>query len=62
MDSDRRARTGTELALIAGVTPSTASIHLHQLTRRHLVRVVAQGRSRYYSLSGVPNESRIWIS
>lgn len=49
---DGRARTSTELAMIAGVTPSTASVHLHRLTRQRLVRVVTQGKHRYYSLAG----------
>lgn len=50
---DGRARTSTELAMVAGVTPSTASVHLHQLAVRRLVKVFAQGRHRYYSLEGV---------
>lgn len=45
-----RARTATELALVADVTPSTASIHLNRLKTARLVRVVAQGKHRYYSL------------
>ncbi|HEX8816598.1 MAG TPA: helix-turn-helix transcriptional regulator [Terriglobales bacterium] len=49
---DGRARTGTELAMIAGVTPSTASVHLQQLLTQRLVKVMAQGRHRYYSLQG----------
>lgn len=49
---DGRARTSTELALIAGVTPSTASIHLHRLMRQHLVKVIRQGKHHYYSLAG----------
>lgn len=47
---DGRARTSTELAVVAGVTPSTASVHLHRLAGRRLVRVVAQGKHRYYTL------------
>jgi DNA-binding transcriptional ArsR family regulator len=47
---DGRARTSTELAVVAGVTPSTASVHLQRLTAQRLVKVVAQGRHRYYSL------------
>jgi DNA-binding transcriptional ArsR family regulator len=49
---DGRARTSTELALIAAVSPSTASAHLHRLKAERLVRVVVQGKHRYYSLDG----------
>jgi DNA-binding transcriptional ArsR family regulator len=49
---DGRARTSTELAIIAGVTPSTASVHLHRLKRQRLVKVITQGKHRYYSLAG----------
>src|SRR5947208_16276014 len=49
---DNRARTGTELAVIAGVSPSTASVHLNRLRAEHLVSVVRQGKHRYYSLCG----------
>jgi DNA-binding transcriptional ArsR family regulator len=48
--SDGRARTSTELAIVAGVTPSTASVHLNTLKERRLVKVFAQGKHRYYSL------------
>jgi DNA-binding transcriptional ArsR family regulator len=47
---DGRARTSTELAALADVTPSTASMHLQRLKAARLVRVHAQGRHRYYSL------------
>jgi DNA-binding transcriptional ArsR family regulator len=50
--SDGRARTSTELAIVAGVTPSTASVHLGTLKARGLVKVLAQGKHRYYSLDG----------
>lgn len=50
--SDGRARTSTELAAIAGITPSTASVHLRRLKDHHLVTVVAQGKHRYYALGG----------
>jgi DNA-binding transcriptional ArsR family regulator len=50
--SDGRARTSTELAAIAGVTPSTASVHLQRLKDRDLVTAVAQGKHRYYTLAG----------
>jgi DNA-binding transcriptional ArsR family regulator len=49
---DGRARTSTELAVVAGVTPSTASVHLHRLKVQNLVKVQAQGKHRYYSLEG----------
>jgi DNA-binding transcriptional ArsR family regulator len=49
---DGRARTSTELAMVAGVTPSTASVHLQRLESQRLVKVAAQGRHRYYSLQG----------
>src|SRR5256885_658636 len=47
---DGRARTSTELAIVAGVTPSTASVHLQRLKSQRLVKVIAQGKHRYYSL------------
>lgn len=47
---DGRARTSTELAVVAGVTPSTASAHLHRLEALRLVNVAAQGKHRYYRL------------
>ena len=50
--SDGLARTSTELAAIAGVTPSTASVHLQRLKSCDLVTVVAQGKHRYYALGG----------
>ncbi|TAN02525.1 MAG: transcriptional regulator [Rhodanobacteraceae bacterium] len=47
---DGHARTATELAIVAGVSPSTASTHLARLVGSRLVKVAAQGRHRYYSL------------
>jgi DNA-binding transcriptional ArsR family regulator len=47
---DGRSRTSTELALIGGVTPSTASVHLGRLKECGLVRAMAQGKHRYYRL------------
>ena len=49
---DGRARTSTELALVGDITPSTASIHLQRLKEQGLVKVVAQGKHRYYTLGG----------
>src|ERR1700691_3977787 len=50
--SDGRARTSTELAVVADVSPSTASVHLQRLRNQRLVTVFAQGKHRYYSLEG----------
>ncbi len=52
--ADGRARTSTELAIVADVSPSTASVHLQRLMTNRLVKVFAQGKHRYYSLEG-PN-------
>src|SRR5437868_6321217 len=49
---DGHARTSTELAVVAEVTPSTASVHLQRLKTQRLVTVFAQGKHRYYSLDG----------
>ena len=49
---DGRARTSTELAVIAEVSPSTASVHLQRLKTQGLVSLFAQGKHRYYSLRG----------
>jgi DNA-binding transcriptional ArsR family regulator len=49
---DGRARTSTELAMVAEVKPSTASVHLHRLEKERLVKVLAQGKHRYYRLAG----------
>ena len=49
---DGHARTSTELAMVAEVTPSTASVHLHRLKTENLINVMVQGRHRYYSLAG----------
>ncbi|HWG67399.1 MAG TPA: helix-turn-helix domain-containing protein [Rhodanobacteraceae bacterium] len=47
---DGHARTSTQLAAVAGVSASTASVHLAKLADRRLVKVLPQGRHRYYSL------------
>ena len=49
---DGHARTSTELAIVAGVSPATASVHLMRLKTERLVKVAVQGRHRYYSLTG----------
>lgn len=51
---DGRARTSTELAMVAEVSPSTASVHLQRLMQSRLVKVSKQGKHRYYCLEG-PN-------
>lgn len=49
---DSHARTSTELAVVAEVSPSTASVHLNRLKTERLVKVLVQGKHRYYSLEG----------
>ncbi|HEV2110082.1 MAG TPA: metalloregulator ArsR/SmtB family transcription factor [Gammaproteobacteria bacterium] len=49
---DGHARTSTELAAVAEVSPSTASVHLARLKEQRLVKVATQGKYRYYSLEG----------
>lgn len=51
---DGHARTSTELAVVADVGPSTTSVHLNRLKTERLVKVLVQGKHRYYSLEG-PN-------
>ena len=48
---DGQARPATELARIAGVSPSTGSEHLGLLTRGGLLRVEQHGRHRYHRLA-----------
>jgi DNA-binding transcriptional ArsR family regulator len=50
---DGRARTGTELAALAEVAPSTASTHLRRLQAARLVVARRQGKHHYYRLGGV---------
>jgi DNA-binding transcriptional ArsR family regulator len=45
-----RALTATELALEAGVAPSTASAHLAKLTATRVLAIESQGRHRYFRL------------
>jgi DNA-binding transcriptional ArsR family regulator len=55
---DGHARTSTELAVVAGVSPSTASVHLNRLRRESLIKVHVQGKHHYYSLEG-PNVAHV---
>ena len=48
---DGRALTATELAIEAGVMPSTASSHLGQLTDASLLEIAKQGRHRYFRIA-----------
>lgn len=48
---DGRSLTAHELAHGAGVAPQTASFHLNKLTEAGLVRVLPQGRHRYFRLA-----------
>jgi DNA-binding transcriptional ArsR family regulator len=50
---DGAARTSTELSMVADVSPSTASAHLARLKAARLVKVLPQGKHRYYSLASV---------
>jgi DNA-binding transcriptional ArsR family regulator len=54
---DGHARTATELAVVAGVSPSTASVHLNRLRSQRLITLFSQGKHRYFSLEG-PNVAR----
>lgn len=49
---DGHARTSTELAVVAEVSPSTASVHLSRLKEERLVKVMVQGKHHYFSLEG----------
>ncbi len=49
--ADGRAHTSTELAVVAEVTPSTASAHLGRLLSSGLVKVMKQGKHRYHQLA-----------
>ena len=55
---DGHARTSTELGVVAAVSASTASVHLHQLQDANLVSVLAQGKHRYYRLR-TPQVARV---
>lgn len=47
---DGHARTSTELAIVAEVSPSTASVHLALLKNERLIKLLVQGKHRYYSI------------
>jgi len=55
---DGRARTSTELAIVADVSPSTTSVHLQRLVAQGLIKVLNQGKHRYFSLAGA-NVARV---
>ena len=55
---DDRARTASELARIAGVSPATASGHLAVLRSTGMVTVVSQGRHRYHRIAG-PDQAAV---
>src|SRR5215510_3437644 len=55
---DGHARTSTELAVVAEVSPSTASAHLNRLKDERFVKMFAQGKHRYYSLEGPKRRRR----
>lgn len=44
-----RAYTATELAIAADVSAQSASMHLSKLVAANLLKVISQGRHRYYS-------------
>lgn len=48
---DGRALTATELALDAGVAPSTASSHLATLQKAGVISLTVQGRHRYFRIA-----------
>src|SRR5580693_2890479 len=49
---DGHARTSTELAMVADVSPSTASMHLSRLKSQDLVAMLSRGKHHYYRLGG----------
>jgi len=49
---DGRDLTAGELALLAGISPQSASAHLSKLVDGALLKARSQGRHRYYRLSG----------
>lgn len=49
--ADGKAMPAGELAVIAGVSPQSASAHLQKLVEANVLSVWAQGRFRYYRIS-----------
>src|SRR5499433_2702197 len=49
--ADGKAMPAGELAVIAGVSPQSASAHLQKLVDANVLSVWAQGRFRYYRIS-----------
>jgi DNA-binding transcriptional ArsR family regulator len=49
---DGSARQSEELALLAGVSPSSASAHLGRLSAGGLLKVEIRGRKRFFRLAG----------
>jgi DNA-binding transcriptional ArsR family regulator len=49
--ADGKSMPAGELAEIAGISPQSASAHLHKLVDAKLLTVWAQGRFRYYRIS-----------
>ena len=48
---DGRAYTASELSFVADISSTSASNHLTKLLEAEIIKVEAQGRHRYYSLS-----------
>ncbi|RAJ27255.1 ArsR/SmtB family transcription factor [Pedobacter cryoconitis] len=46
---DGKAYTATELSIVAGVSPQSASMHLGKMVSADLLKVSNQGRHRYFS-------------
>ena len=49
---DGHARTSTELAVVAGVSPSTTSVHLNRLRSERLITIQHEGKHHLYRLAG----------
>lgn len=48
---DGKAYTATELSTIAEIAPSTTSAHLNKLQDQGLIKLIQQGRHRYFCLT-----------
>lgn len=63
---DGRARTATELAAIADISASTTSVHLAKLSAQGWLRMLPQGRHRYFQLDQTDVaqalESLLWLA